>query len=225
MAQPSSLLQERIGYIFKDERLLITALTHSSALAKGSYERLEFLGDRILGLVIAEMIYRKFPEESEGDLAKRLASLVQGSTLATISKNIHLKDFIILSDAEREAGGGANENIISDVFEAVIGAMYLDGGLEVCQRLIENLWSDVIHVMKRPPLHPKTKLQEWAQGKGLPLPQYDIAGQSGPDHAPTFNIRLSVKGYPVLEAQGRSRQEAEKEVARQFLKDRNIESE
>jgi len=212
-----AVLQKAIGYSFKDEGLLNIALTHSSTGQDENYERLEFLGDRVLGLVIAELLFRRFPKEPEGDLAKRLASLVQGAMLAELSSGISLGAYIALSDSERGAGGAANENILADVYEALIGALYLDGGFEPCRNLIESQWADVLHMMKKPPQHPKTSLQEWAQGQGLPLPAYEISGQSGPDHAPVFDVRLEIKGHGHVEAQGKSRQEAEKLAAVLFL--------
>jgi ribonuclease-3 len=215
---PLSSLEKRIHHEFSDPRLLKTALTHSSTAAEYNYERLEFLGDRVLGLVIAELLYKRFPKESEGDLAKRLAALVQGSFLATIAAEMNLGNHIALSDSEAQAGGAQNEHILADVFESLIGALYLDGGFKKCQDLIHDLWQDKLDVMKKPPQHPKTKIQEWAQSLGLPLPVYEIIEQSGPDHAPVFEIEIRVEGHPPVRAKGRSRQLAEKEAAREFLK-------
>ena len=219
MVKPLKDFQNKIGYIFKDESLLRIALTHSSTGKKENYERLEFLGDRVLGLVIASLLFEKFPEEPEGDLAKRLASLVQGETLAELSKQIALGNYIVLSNAERDAGGATNDHILADVFESVIGAIYRDGGLEPCRVLIETQWKDTFHTMKKPPQHPKTALQEWAQGQGIPLPNYEITDQSGPDHAPVFEVRLTVKGHAPMIAQGRTRAEAEKQAAEEFMKE------
>ena len=216
-AQPLSKLEEQIQHGFKDQNLLKTALTHSSAAAGYNYERLEFLGDRVLGLVIAQMLYARFPDEKEGDLAKRLAALVQGSFLAKIAIEMGLGPYIDLSDGEAQSGGAENEHILADVFESLIGALYLDAGFEKCQSLIHDLWEDKLDVMKDPPLHPKTQVQEWAQANSLPLPIYKILGQQGPDHAPVFEVELSVEGYPPVKAQGKSRQAAEKEAAKIFI--------
>ncbi len=218
MEKPVEEFQKEIGYSFKDKALLRTALTHSSTGRDKNYERLEFLGDRVLGLVIAQLLFEKFPDENEGDLAKRLASLVQGETLAKLSNQISLGNYILLSTAEREAGGAANDHILADVFEAVIGAIYIDGGLNPCKILINAQWGDIVVSMKSPPQHPKTAIQEWAQGQGLPLPIYKIIGQGGPDHAPIFEIKLVVKGHPPITANGRSRAEAEKLAAEEFMK-------
>jgi ribonuclease-3 len=210
-------LEKQLGHKFKDKDILSQALTHSSTGEDKDYERLEFLGDRVLGLVIARFLYDKFPDEAEGDLAKRLAALVQGELLADIATEMELGNYIVFSSAEAQAGGARNENILSDVFEALVGALYIDSGFEKCRALIESLWADKFDKMKTPPQHPKTLLQEWAQGKGLPLPVYKILEQHGPDHAPLFDVQLSVKGYEPLIAQGRSRQEAEKEAAAEFF--------
>jgi ribonuclease III len=210
-------LEKRLGHKFDDRDLLKIALTHSSTGGDHNYERLEFLGDRVLGLAIAQFLYKRFPDEAEGDLAKRLAALVQGELLAQIAAEINLSNFIILSEAEAQAGGAENENILSDVFEALIGALYLDGGFDKCEALIEDLWEPHFTRMKTPPQHPKTRLQEWAQGQGLPLPSYKLIDQTGPDHAPLFDVLLTVKGYPPVTAQGYSRQEAEKLAARAFF--------
>jgi ribonuclease-3 len=209
-------LQKDIGHKFKDRELLSYALTHSST-GNGNNERLEFLGDRVLGLIVAETLYEKFPDEAEGDLAKRLAALVQGELLAQIAGEIHLGNHLKLSEAERHAGGSENENILADALEALLGALYLDAGLQACRTLIKTLWAGHFEGMKNPPQHPKTAVQEWAQGQGLPLPEYKIVGQKGPDHAPQFTVKLSVKGYDDVVAEGRSRQIAEKEAARLFM--------
>ncbi len=211
-----------INHSFQNAELIQTALTHSSTGHKKNYERLEFLGDRVLGLVIAQLLYKNFPEEPEGDLAKRLSALVQGTFLAKRAQDINIGSYIIFSEAERDAGGRDNENILADVFEALIGALYLDAGFNKCHDLIEKLWDSHLHEMKAPPQHPKTALQEWAQGQGYPLPEYKIIGQSGPDHAPVFDVGLKVLGYDLLVVQGRSRQEAEKNAAEKFMKDHNL---
>ena len=221
--RPCEELQAQLNHTFKDLSLLKIALTHSSVGGKHNYERLEFLGDRVLGLVIAELLYARFPNEKEGDMAKRLAALVQGSFLAKIAQEINLGDYIELSPSEAQAGGAENENILADVFESMIGALYLDSGFEKCQALIHRLWADRLDVMKEPPQHPKTRIQEWAQGKSLPLPEYEIIGQTGPDHAPVFQIELKVQGYDPLLAEGKTRQAAEKEAAKKFMDLRDAE--
>lgn len=215
--RPLSELEKQIGHTFKDPAMLQAALTHSSTGADANYERLEFLGDRVLGLVVADVLYEKFPNEPEGDLAKRLAALVQGSFLAIIADEMGLGAYIVFSESEAASGGAENENILADVFESIIGALYIDAGFRPCYDLIKTLWGDRFDEMKNPPQHPKTALQEWAQSQNLPLPHYKIQDQHGPDHAPVFDISLIVKGYDPVVMSGRSRQDAEKLVAAEFL--------
>lgn len=210
-------LQKNLDYEFKQLWLLERALTHSSTGAAKNYERLEFLGDRVVGLVIAHILWETFPEEAEGDLAKRHAALVQGKMLAKLARIIKLGDAMQLSDAERAAGGSENDNILADGLEGVIGAMYVDGGLNECEAVIKRLWGNSIHIMKAPPQDPKTALQEWAQGRALPLPVYELVNKDGPDHAPTFEIKVCVEGYPPWSSKGTSRRKAEKEAAAMLL--------
>jgi ribonuclease-3 len=210
-------LQQKLGYEFKSIKKLETALTHSSVGKSRNYERLEFLGDRVLGLVIADILYDTFPGENEGDLAKRHAALVQGRTVAQVAQQIDLGKFMILSDAERAAGGAENENILADGLEGVLGALYRDGGLEVCHKAIKELWGKRIHTVRNPPQDPKTALQEWAQARSLPLPIYALISRDGPDHAPTFEIEVSVEGFPPWRASGTSRRKAEKLAAGMLL--------
>lgn len=205
--------QERFGYRFKDVALLNLALTHASTGADHNYERLEFLGDRVLGLVMAELLYEEFPDEAEGDLARRHAALVSGETLAQLSDGVGLGDVLKISEGERAGGGARNENILADVMEALIGATYLDGGISPCRSVIAAIWKNVLHTMHTPPRDPKTALQEWAQGRGLKLPHYEVTGRSGPDHAPQFTVTVSVDGHPALSAEGPSRRAAEKAAA------------
>lgn len=225
MTAPSSAsLEAVIGYAFRNPALMALALTHSSAGAsagasqKGvNYERLEFLGDRVLGLVVARMLYETFPIEPEGDLAKRLAALVQGTMLADIARSMNLGAHIKLSDSERAGGGALKDNLLADSLEALIGAVYLDGGLAPCETFIARLWADKITIMSAPPQHPKTALQEWAQARGMALPVYALASQSGPDHAPVFEIEVSIGSGQSARASGPSRQEAEKRAAQALL--------
>lgn len=213
----SSLLEDRIGHSFKQPELLRDALTHSSVGSARNYERLEFLGDRVLGLAIAQILYQAYPQENEGDLAKRHAALVQGKTLAKIAREMDLGNVMIFSDAERGAGGADNDNILADGLEAVIGALYLDAGFAFSSALIGRFWNEAVKTMSAPPQDAKTALQEWAQGRGLPLPLYEIAGREGPDHAPVFDVRVSVQGFAPVSARGSSRRGAEKDAASQLL--------
>ena len=217
MGDAIAALESLLEHQFSDQDLLSMALTHASSASGVTYERLEFLGDRVLGLAVAQILYEKFPDEAEGDLARRLAALVQGRTLAQVAQEIDLGAHIQLSESERNAGGAENEHILADVLEAVLGALYLDADFAVCQDVIARLWGDRFYKMDEPPMHPKTWVQEWAQGRGLSLPSYEIIGQTGPDHAPVFEVRLTVDGFEPASAEGRSRQEAEKRAARAFM--------
>lgn len=215
-------LQQILEYNFSNIELLKTGLTHSSTSTNNNYERLEFLGDRVLGLAIASIIFETFPKENEGNLAKRHAVLVQGKTLAEIAKSINLGDFMILSDAEIVAGGKDNENILADVMEGVLGAIYIDSGLDTCQRIISKMWGDRIKHMVKPPQEPKTALQEWAQGRGLPLPEYELINQEGPDHAPVFDVKVTIQGHsPVISKGATSLRKAEKLAASSLLEKLN----
>lgn len=210
-------LQERIGYRFKNTASLKQALTHSSKSGSTNNERLEFLGDRVLNLVVAAALFELFPHENEGSLAKRHSALVQRRMLYEVGIALSLGNFIILSDAERMSGGAGNENIVSDATEAMLGAVFLDGGLEPARDIILRLWGGNIATLTDAHQDPKTELQEWVQARGLPLPAYEIVNRSGPDHAPVFDIEVRVQGYDPMTAEGPSRRHAEKEAARLML--------
>jgi ribonuclease III len=204
-----------LDYSFKDQSLLDMALTHVSAVAedKKSYERLEFLGDRILSLAIAHMLYDAFPNEEEGALAKRHSALVRQETLEKIACTIHLKDHIRVSSNEAQISG----SIMSDVLEALLGALYLDGGYNVAEKFIMTHWHDLLHSETAPPEDGKSILQEWAQARGLPLPVYDIAERSGPDHKPHFVVKVTLADYPPQLGEGASKQAAQKVAAKALL--------
>jgi ribonuclease-3 len=213
-------LQTKLGYEFTDSVYIVRALTHSSAHASSSgldYERLEFLGDRVVNLVVADLLFTKFRTEKEGALAKRHTALVRTETLADIAIELSLGDFVQLSDAERRAGGAENKNILADLTEAVTAAIYLDGGFDAAKSFVEQALGSRLQDMVEPPRDSKTALQEWSQAQGLGLPVYDIVGQDGPDHAPDFTVRLIVEGYDAVDATSNSKKKAEKDAARRFL--------
>jgi ribonuclease-3 len=226
-AVDASGLMERLGYSFKSPGLLQDALTHPSLAGfrtrkksgTAPYERLEFLGDRVLGLAIAEWLFEKFPEASEGDLAKRHAALVNREALRAVANEIGLGQFLHLARGE-EAGGIARKNIatLPDAMEAMLGALYLDGGLVAATQFIRRYWQKDIGIAEAP-ADPKTILQEWAQGQGLPLPQYKVIEHSGPAHAPKFVVEASVKGHPPISAEGDSKRAAEKTAARLLMEE------
>jgi len=214
---PRSDLEQRLNYHFTSKALLDNALTHASVQGQEQNERLEFLGDRVLGLVIAALLYKTFPDEAEGDLAKRHTGLVQQRALAEIAAGIDLSAHIILSGGERNAGGAQKDAILADAVEALIGAAFLDGGYVAAERMVTTLWAPHLHRQTAPPEDPKTKLQEWAQQQGLPLPVYDLVAQAGPDHAPIFTVVVSVEGQGKAQAEAASKRAAEKLAARVLL--------
>jgi ribonuclease-3 len=210
------IFQDRLGYHFKDENFLVLALSHAS-MGGDNYERLEFLGDRVLGLVVADLVYHTFPNDAEGALAKRQAALGSTETLAEVARALDVGSFVIMSESERSVGGMNQDNLLADSLEAIIGAVYLDAGLDPCREIIQGLWGEKAHVLSTPPLDSKTALQEWAQARKLPLPVYEIVSQTGADHAPIFTIKVTVQGYEPQIATGNSRKNAEKESARLLL--------
>jgi ribonuclease III len=211
-------LEERIGYRFKDIALLDSALSHISAL-KGarnrasSYQRLEFLGDHVLGLVISDMLFRAFPKADEGELSRRLADLVRKETCAEIARTIDLGAAIRLGSSEANAGGRTRPAILADVCEALIGAVYLDGGFAAAEGLVGRLWEARMKTKAQPLRDPKTELQEWAQGRGLPTPAYREIARSGPDHDPEFRVAVQLPRLPPAEGSGRSKRAAEQAAA------------
>lgn len=217
-------LAERLGHKFAKPELLEQALTHpslagSSAARKkgeGDYERLEFLGDRVLGLVIAEWLYEKYPKAREGELAKRHAALVNRDALRLVADEIGLGAYLRLAGGEKPGSARKNLATLPDAMEAVLGALYCDGGLKAAGNFIHRFWQKDIAI-EETPADPKTTLQEWAQGQGLPLPQYKVVEHSGPAHAPKFVIEASVKGQPAAVAEGNSKRAAEKTAAAQLL--------
>src|SRR3954465_136892 len=185
--------EDRIGYRFKDAALLEQALTHISALTgarnrAGSYQRLEFLGDHVLGLIVSDMLFRAFPKADEGEMSRRLADLVRKEACADVARAIDLGSAIRLGASEVNAGGRNRTAILADVCEALIGAVFLDGGYPAASALIERLWSDRMHAPKRPLRDAKTQLQEWAQARGLPTPAYREVERKGPHHDPEFRV-------------------------------------
>lgn len=210
---------ERLGYAFSENGLLRQALTHSSATQKRlkSNERMEFLGDRVLGLVLAEMLLEAFPDEAEGEIAYRFTALAQRDALASVAQAVEIADVLTLSDGERASGGAENPGVLADAVEAVIAAIYLDGGLEPARTFIRAHWADMMRENRRPPKDPKTTLQEWAQGRGIALPTYRVVGQDGPDHQPLFTVEAAIAGHGPAAGQGTSKRAAEQSAAEALL--------
>ena len=207
---------EKLGHDFQDPELLKRALTHAGANSANSNERLEFLGDRVLALVVAETLYARYPEEDEGSLTRRVHSLVRWEACARVGEEIGLWDHLVLTRSEA-AGGRARGPILGSALEAVIAALYLDGGMDVARAFIIRWWGVMFADAATDVRDAKTRLQEWAQARGKPVPAYAVTGRVGPDHAPTFTVSVEVAGLVPVSAQGRSRQEAEKAAAAQLL--------
>jgi ribonuclease-3 len=213
-------LERTLGYTFKTIRFLEQALTHPSALPSGEgveFERLEFLGDRVLGLIIATWLFKKFPKEKEGDLAKRLAGLVRKEALVDVAKFIKLDHSMIMKRERSAADNKRLETLLADGCEALIGALYLDGGLEVAHSFIHQYWEDRLQGTHEPPRDSKSILQEWIQGQGKSHPHYKVLEASGPAHAPRFIVQVQVEGVEPTQGEGSSKQLAEKAAAQNML--------
>jgi ribonuclease III, bacterial len=220
-------VEERIGHRFADRDELVRALTHRSFLGSDtqgteSYQRHEFLGDRVLGLVVADLLFRRFPKADEGDLARRFNMLVRRETCADVARDLDLGAAVRLGPGERQTGGRRKEAILADVAEAVIAAIWRDAGFEPARRFVEAHWGRRIDAAEGPLRDAKTTLQEWAQGRGLPAPRYEMTGRSGPDHAPEFTVRVEIEGVESADARGRNKREAEQAAAAVVLRRENI---
>lgn len=209
-------VREKLGREPKDLKLFELALTHSS-VGGGSYERLEFLGDRVLGMVIAHALYERYPNEPEGNLSKRYNALVDRETCAENGREIGLPGLIRLGKQAREDRASQSENVVGDVVEALIGAVFLDGGLEPARRFIMKLWEADLAAQRHAPQHPKSALQELAAAKGVKAPMYELVARTGAHHAPKFTIRVSVPTLGKATAEGASKQEAETAAAEALL--------
>jgi ribonuclease-3 len=190
---------------------LVQALTHSSHPGP-SYERLEFLGDRVLGCIVADWLYGEFAEP-EGSLARRLAALVDGGTCADVARQINVGAHLLMDKAARNAHVAASENVLGDMTEALIGALYIDGGWDKANGFVRRYWSPLINTATTAPKDPKSQLQEWAQARGLPIPVYTVLRREGPDHAPRFRMAVSLRGHDPVDASGTSKQDAQKAAA------------
>lgn len=212
-------LQKRIGYVFANSALLEEAITHISFNPEGiSYQRLEFLGDRVLGVVISTMLFDAFPNAPEGELSQRLADLVRKETCAEVARSWNLGDCLRLGQGEKRSGAKKRDAMLGDACEAVIGAVYQDGGLEAATTLIRHAWEGRMHAPRAVPRDAKTALQEAVQARGLPVPIYETASRSGPDHAPHFVVSVKVAGLGDITGEGSSKRQAEHAAAEAFLR-------
>jgi ribonuclease-3 len=213
-------IEARIGYSFTDGALLASALTHVSALKSpsdrtASYQRLEFLGDHVLGLAVSDMLFRAFPRGDEGELSKRLADLVRRETCADVARTLGLDEGIKLGAVG--APERLRKSVLGDICEAVIGAIFIDGGYQAAAEFVERAWSDRLRKPMRALRDPKTVLQEWAQGRGLPTPTYREVERTGPHHDPRFRIEVALPGLTPAEGVGSSKRAAEKAAALELL--------
>ena len=224
-----------LGYQFQHRDLLVEALTHSSVVGRTqrratqrrrpkkdrrrSNERLEFLGDRVLGLIVAHLLIEAFPDDAEGALTRRHDALVRRETLAEIAGDLGLGQLLSLAQGEIGGGGRTNPGILADCCEAVLGALYLDGGMRPAENFIRQYWSTRLNEMKNPPRDGKTALQEWAQARGLERPVYHTITSSGPAHAPTFFVEVELDANSKATGEGSSKRAAEQMAAEMLLRD------
>jgi len=216
MADLASWLRENLGHEPANLALFERALTHSSS-GEENYERLEFLGDRVLGLVIADWLYALFPNEPEGKLSRRLNVLVARTTCAEVARDLGLAAYMRLGKQARDDGAFESDNVLGDMVESLIGALWLEAGFETAKTFIHAAWSERVNRRDGAPQHPKSSLQEWAAANNRKAPIYDVVGRSGPQHAPTFVVKVAIRGVGEAEAEGLTKQDAETAAARALL--------
>ncbi|MFV0623616.1 ribonuclease III [Sphingomonas sp. ac-8] len=194
------------------------ALTHGSHAGE-SYERLEFLGDRVLGLLMAEWLFERFPDEPEGKLSRRINALVTGAVCAELARELGVVSYLKLGKQARDDGAAQSDNVLGDVMEALIGAFYLESGLDATRGFVRRAWADRIETQLRAPKHPKSALQEWAAAHDRRAPEYTVVDRSGPGHAPRFTVKVAIGKLAEATAQGTSKQEAETAAAKALLRE------
>ncbi|MFN3867680.1 MAG: ribonuclease III [Hyphomicrobiaceae bacterium] len=223
-------LESSIGYTFKSRELVERALTHASVRGnsgaqRADNERLEFVGDRVLGLAMAEALSQSYPEAREGELAARFNRMVRGQTCAAVARRIELGRSLILSESEADSGGRDKETILADAVEALLGAVFIEAGYDVARNVVLRLWAPHMNQSPKASRDAKSELQEWAQGQGLALPEYVELSRSGPDHAPRFVAEVRIKGREVALGEGSSKRAAEQSAAALMLKREGVWSE
>ncbi|HEX6660318.1 MAG TPA: ribonuclease III [Sphingomicrobium sp.] len=215
-SEVADFVRKQLGHRAKDLALFERALTHSST-GPESYERLEFLGDRVLGIVIARALYDRYPNEPEGKLSRRFNALVARETCADIGRELGLPALIRLGKQARSDGANMSDNVVGDVVEALIGALLLDGGMGDAERFILSRWEPYLAGQERAPHHPKSALQELAAARGCKAPVYEVVSRTGAHHMPKFEVRVSVPKLGEASAEGSSKQEAETAAATALL--------
>jgi ribonuclease-3 len=216
MTEVAEFIRDALGHDPKGSSPFEEALTHPS-FGKRNYQRLEFLGDRVLGLVMAEWLAQRFPREAEGQLSHRFTTLVSRATCSDVGLEIGVPDQLRLGKQAREDGAARSENVVGDAVEALIGALYLDGGLEVARAFIHGAWKPLVEGQGSAPRHPKSLLHELAEGRTRKAPVYEVVDRSGPPHAPMFTVRVTAKGLGEADGRGTSKQEAETAAAAALL--------
>ena len=210
-------LEKTINLKFKNQKILKQSLTHKSFNSSESNEKLEFLGDRVLGLTISKKLYEKYPNDKEGSLDKKLASLVNKKKCLEVANSINLKKFIFVGNSKKQITQ-IEDKIISDACEALIGAIYLDKGIDITQKFILNLWNKHIDSSEETYIDPKTKLQEYSLKMYKSLPIYKVVSNTGPRHKPKFKVAVKIKNFDFVESFGSSKKNAEQSAAKSFLK-------
>lgn len=210
-------VRDKLGYEPRDPRLFELALTHKSVGTGQDYERLEFLGDRVLGQVMAKTLYERHPDEPEGYLSKRYNVLVARETCADIGRELGIPAVVRLGKQAREDHATQSDNVLGDVVEALIGALLLDGGLEAAERFVLGIWEPHLAGQRRAPEHPKSALQELAAARNIKAPVYEVIERTGAHHAPKFTIRVTVRGFGEATGEGTSKQDAETAAAANLL--------
>ena len=211
-------LQKKIKINFKNEQILLQAITHKSYDPNNNYENLEFLGDRVLGLVVSKKLYELYPNERVGTLDKKLASLVNRKKCVEVSKNFNLESYLITGNFKSSKNKKIEDKIISDACEALIGAIYLDQGLDIAEKFILKFWKNHISINMTNQIDSKTKLQEYSLKKFKILPKYKFLSNTGPHHKPIFKIGVSLKSSKMYYATGNSKKDAEQKAAKLMLK-------
>ena len=221
MTDPLAALEKRIGYHFNDAELLRRAMTHGSyGDGKGkvrSNERLEFLGDRVLGLLTAETLVEQYSGADEGGLAPRLNTLVRKETCADVARAVGLGEALLMARSEDKAGGRDKTSILGDATEALMAALYLDGGMKAARDFFHAQWGPRIEALRKKPKDPKSSLQEWAARAGHGAPRYSLTERGGPDHRPVFTVEVTVGGLAPAVGEGGSKQSAERAAAKLIL--------
>jgi ribonuclease-3 len=210
-------VEKTLGEKPKDEALFERAVTHASHSDSEDYERLEYLGDRVLGLAVASWLFELFPGEPEGKLSRRLNALVAGDTCAEVGRELGVPEHMRLGKQARDDGASDSDNVVGDVVEALIGALYLERGFEAAAAFVRRAWGDRVNTRDKAPKHPKSALQEWAAAHDRKAPNYQLTNRTGPHHAPRFIVEVEIRGVGSASAEGTSKQEAETAAAAKLM--------